>query len=483
LLRRKENERLGGNPVGGVMGYAALELMRRDVLGIILGSVFSFVGLLACAIAAVRGREVRLLLWQGIFSAMYGIRILVSVPASFHLLPRSVWSSQLQVNSVITYVILLPAMLFWLELSRGQLRRLLQVTLVVAGVMAAIGVGETLLTGRAFPLGIALNVLVIWTVSLLALANGIPSLSRKFLTVQSWVAASGAVLFACAALYVNLENLARKTPDEWIEPLALAAFIIALGYVAAEKTFADEKRLLAIESELEIARGIQNSILPREVPELKKLRISATYRPMAAVAGDFYDFVWADEHRIGVLIADVTGHGVPAALIASMIKVAVQSVTGCAENPSEVMRGLDRVLSGQLREQFVSAAYLWVDTEKGTAWYSAAGHPPLVRWDGKLERIESNGILFGVVPGSEYPVREIQLKPGDRFLMYTDGVSEPENGKGESFGDARLAEVIQRNAQRAGAELSEEMLGEIRKWQPSGMAQQDDITLIVLDVI
>lgn len=465
------------------MNQAELELLRQEVVAILLGSVFLFAGLVACGIALMRGREVRLLWWQGIFSAMYGLRILVQVPASFHLLPRSAWGSEAQVNSIITYLILLPAMLFWLELSKGQLRRILQATLVVSGVIAASGVCLTLLTGRIFPFGRALNILVIWTVSLLALANGIPGLSRRFLTVQSWVATAGAVVFAAAALYVNIANLVNITPNGFVEPLSLAVFILALGYVAAEKTFADEKRLLAIENELEIARGIQNSILPREVPELKKLRINATYRPMAAVAGDFYDFVWADEHRIGVLVADVTGHGVPAALIASMIKMAVQAVIGCAENPGEVLRGMDRVLSGQLQEQFVSAAYLWMDTEKGRAWYSAAGHPPLMKWDGKLERIESNGILFGVVPGSEYPVREIQLKAGDRFLLYTDGVIEPENGEGRSFGEARLEEVVRKNAGRAGAELSREVLGEIWKWQPSGVAQQDDMTLIVVDVI
>jgi len=465
------------------MGQAAIDVMRQDVLGIVLGSVFLFAGLVACGFALMRGRQVRLLLWQGIFSAMYGLRILVQVPASFHLLPEAVWGARQSVNSVLTDVILLPALLFWLELSKGLLRRMLQATLLAAGALAIVGVGTTLVTGRTFPLAGTFNVIVIWTVALLAVVNAIPGLSRRFLVVQSWVAAAGAVLFAAGALYVNTANLAKRTPNGFVEPLALGVFILALGYVAAERMFVDEKRLLAIESELEIARGIQNSILPRDVPELKNLRISATYRPMAAVAGDFYDFVWADEHRIGVLVADVTGHGVPAALIASMIKVAVQSVTGCAANPGEVMRGLDRVLSLQLQEQFVSAAYLWVDTEKGRAWYSAAGHPPLVKWDGQLERIESNGILFGVVPGSDYPVREIPVKAGDRFLLYTDGVIEPENGEGRSFGEAKLEEVVRNSAGRGGPELSEEVLRGIRTWQPAGMAQQDDITLVVVDVV
>ncbi|MGZ4732035.1 MAG: PP2C family protein-serine/threonine phosphatase [Terriglobales bacterium] len=104
-----------------------------------------------------------------------------------------------------------------------------------------------------------------------------------------------------------------------------------------------------------------------------------------------------------MLVADVSGHGVPAALIASMIKVAVQSVVSCAHDPAEVLGRLNRILSGQLRNQFVSAAFLWVDMEIAQALYSAAGHPALLCWrEGKLQHIESNGLLFGVAADADY---------------------------------------------------------------------------------
>jgi hypothetical protein len=120
-------------------------------------------------------------------------------------------------------------------------------------------------------------------------------------------------------------------------------------------------------------------------------------------------------------VADVTGHGVPAALIASMIKVAMQSVVTCAHEPREVLRGLNRILYGQLHDQLVSAAYLWLDTGNRKALYSAAGHPPLLRWrEGKLGGIESNGLLFGVNPEADYPVCDLSIHSGDRFLLYTD---------------------------------------------------------------
>jgi sigma-B regulation protein RsbU (phosphoserine phosphatase) len=168
-----------------------------------------------------------------------------------------------------------------------------------------------------------------------------------------------------------------------------------------------------------------------------------------------------------------------------MIKVAMQSVVTYADDPDAVLHGLESALSGQLRNQFVPAAYLWLDTENRKALYSAAGHPPLLRWrDGKLERFLSNGLLFGVKQESDaYPVCTMPIQPGDRFLLYTDGVTDPENASGDSFGDARLEQVVRHNQGRPPSALSEELLVEIRRWQLTSSTQQDDITLVVIDVL
>jgi serine phosphatase RsbU (regulator of sigma subunit) len=205
---------------------------------------------------------------------------------------------------------------------------------------------------------------------------------------------------------------------------------------------------------------------------------------MEAVAGDFCEFIAVDENRTGILVADVTGHGVPAALIAAMIKVAMQSVMHCANDPGEVLRGLNRILSPQLGAHLVSAAYLWLDTENRVGTYSAAGHPPLLQWrEGKLERIESNGVLLGVLPQPDYPVCGVEIKTGDRFLLYTDGVTEPENTRGDAFGDSKLEQVIRVNHSRSASELTQQVLSEIRQWQPTSVDQKDDITLIVVDIV
>ena len=163
-----------------------------------------------------------------------------------------------------------------------------------------------------------------------------------------------------------------------------------------------------------------------------------------------------------------------------MIKVAVQTIMPCAGNPAEVLQELNRILFPLLHDQFVTAAYLLIDTQNRKALYSGAGHPPLLLLRGShLERIESNGIVFGVMSEPEYPVCEMPICPGDRFLLYTDGVIEPENASGASFGDYKLEQVVRDNQSRSPSELVNQLLSEIRQWQPTKTAQQDDITIVV----
>jgi phosphoserine phosphatase RsbU/P len=248
----------------------------------------------------------------------------------------------------------------------------------------------------------------------------------------------------------------------------------------------DERRLLLLDDELAIARQLQFSILPERMPQIAGLEIAAVYKPMSAVAGDFYEFLVADERHVGFLVADVSGHGVPAALVASMIKVASQAVNSCPNDTTQVLRRIGSILNKNIRGQLVSAAYLWMDMAARRATYSAAGHPPLVRWrktDSTFTRIESNGLLFGVNAVSQYPICNFPLLAGDRFLLYTDGLSEPENQAGEPFGERRLERILRENQSRSVSELSELLPAEISAWRPSNVAQQDDITMIVVDVL
>jgi sigma-B regulation protein RsbU (phosphoserine phosphatase) len=438
-----------------------LPVISREQLAVIMfGTVYVFIGLAACAFAAVRRREeVRLFLWLGVWSAMCGTRLLAESPAVVGVLPQWIQFRVPFVWTVVVYLVLPVATRAWLELSIGRVRVFLRAVVCVSALIGTAGIVIFVVTGSRDKLLAYNNLLAVVALVVLVVVVLVPQLSRKFLVLPD-----RAVVVAVS--------------------LAFAALLFSFGYVAVRNLLANERRLTSIESELEIAREIQASILPSGNPELKNLCVCAAYRPMEAVAGDFYEFVAVDENRTGILVADVTGHGVPAALIAAMIKVAMQSVMHCANDPGEVLRGLNRILSPQLGAHLVSAAYLWLDTENRVGTYSAAGHPPLLQWrEGKLERIESNGVLLGVLPQPDYPVCGVEIKTGDRFLLYTDGVTEPENTRGDAFGDSKLEQVIRVNHSRSASELTQQVLSEIRQWQPTSVDQKDDITLIVVDIV
>jgi phosphoserine phosphatase RsbU/P len=458
-------------------------VLRGQLVEISAGTVFTFIGLTACAIAAIRRSGVRLFLWLGIWSAMYGL--LTRSPAVVAALPKWLQSSVPYANATNTYLVVVVAFFAFLELTVGKLRRVMKIILVAGIGVAVAGIGWVALGGTEDKFIQYNYVVTVCGLGVLLAVLLVKKLSEQYLVLLNrGVLAAGTLVFVSVALWVNLSRaLLRYSIPHYVNHLGFALLLFSLGYVGVQMAVTSERSLLSIEKELEVARQLQFSILPTTIPETQNLRIAVCYRPMAAVAGDLYEFVGADGKRIGLLVADVTGHGVPAALIASMIKVAMQLVESCAHDPRELLRGLNHILFKQIHEQYVSAAYLWIDTERGKAWYSAAGHPPLLRWrEGKLERIESNGLLFGVIEDPEYPVRELTIRTGERLLLYTDGLIEAQHGSGEFFGDRKMEEVIRKNQSRPPAELLEQMLSEIRAWQPASQPQQDDITLVVIDV-
>ena len=467
-------------------------MLRGEIASIIFGTMFLFFGVIACAIAAIRRRTgVRLMLWLGVWSAMYGLEELTQLSAVEAVLPHWVQVSVPYLNTTISYLILVVATLAFLELNVGKIRFFIWGVILVALAIGLAGITIFIVTGSDDKLMPENNLVAACSLFVLATVVSVPRLSRKFLALPNRaVLVPGTLIFALQAVYTNLARTLHYRALSISSTLGFAVLLFSFSYVALQMVFTSERRLLTIDKELEIARKLQFSILPSSIPEIENIRIAAAYQPMTAVAGDFYEFLPVDQHRAGFLVADVSGHGVPAALIASMIKVAMQSVTAWTHEPAEVLRRLGSVLSGQLREQYVSAAYLWVDTEARQARYSAAGHPPLLCWraaDGALIRIESNGMLFGVNLGialdGDYPVCDIPLAPGDRLLLYTDGVVEPENAAGESFGDHKLEQIMRANVASPASELSERLLAEVRAWQPASLSQQDDITLLVIDVL
>ncbi len=208
------------------------------------------------------------------------------------------------------------------------------------------------------------------------------------------------------------------------------------------------RQLLFINNELEMAREIQLSILPQEIPRIKGLEITARYLPMSSVAGDFYDFIGVDEKRVGILVADVSGHGLAAALIASMLQVALAAQCAHASDPARVLAGLHEALRGKFQHHYVTAVYVFVDMEKKCMSYAGAGHPPLLLWRASTEtasELVENGLPLGLLPHATYSVGQIQVEPGDKAVLYTDGIVETESPTKEEFGIDLFKGFLQSN--------------------------------------
>jgi len=203
---------------------------------------------------------------------------------------------------------------------------------------------------------------------------------------------------------------------------------------------------------------------------------------MTAVAGDFYDFVEIDDHRLGILVADVSGHGVPAALLASMVKVALASQHARADRPAALMAGLNGALCGRLAGQFVTAAYLFIDARVASMRYAAAGHPPMLRLRRsglEVVEIEKNGLALGFSDQAEYDEMEQRLEAGDRLLLYTDGLIEAANRSDELFGIERVKTSIVAAAGLPPDEAADAVLTTMDAW--SGQPAGDDLTIIFVD--
>ena len=246
------------------------------------------------------------------------------------------------------------------------------------------------------------------------------------------------------------------------------------------------RQVLAVNHELEMARQIQLSILPSRPPAVPGLEIAARYLPMTTIAGDYYDYLPIDEKRLGILVADVSGHGAPSALITSMLKIVLAEQAAHASDPARVLDGMNTALCGKFDRHFVTAAYVFVDTENHVLRYAGASHPPLMLWQAanrKAEAIEENGLLLAQFPEETYTSVEMTFAPGDRVVLCTDGVSECPNPEREEFGVERVLEFLDEHRQLKAEAFSDAVIDALFQWsnQPRGTNQHDDITLLAID--
>ena len=432
-----------------------------------------------------RKRKDRTLLYFGVFVTLYAARIFIREQPliSVFAIPHAIAG---HIERAITFTIMLPSLLLCLEIVQTRWRRVIQWILGVQLVFAALAIPLNLIGIASRETDIANSILVLGAGILLIVFLFFLRPPGR-LAPELRVVAVGLGVFGLFVLRANLAGL-RILPGRDVEPIGFLFLVCTLGYLVAHRIITKEENLFAIQKELEIAEQIQTSILPREVPRPAGIEIAARYLPMSAVAGDFYDFLTFERNHLGILIADVTGHGVPAALIASMLKVAFASQAAHADDPARVLAGLNKALCGKFEDHFVTAAYLYADLDSKVIRYAGAGHPPILfknRSNGEARSIEQNGLFLGMFPEADYSSIEMRLQPGDRYLLYTDGLPESKNTSGEEFGISRCLKILNTHAALSSGAMADRILNDISSWSAdekgSDRQQDDDMTLIVLD--
>jgi len=294
------------------------------------------------------------------------------------------------------------------------------------------------------------------------------------------------------AIFISLweSEQAMQRSDEVMRPFraeisgTFAADRVDVEYYEVGENLVQEIRERElVEQELELARSIQQASLPREVPTLEGWQIVPFYRPAREVGGDFYDFFKLDDDRVGVVVGDATGKGVPAALVvsatSSMLK-AVARVLG-SSSPGEVLSQVNETLLARIpANMFVTCFYAILDPKSATLSYANAGHdlPYLRRSDGDVEELRARGMPLGLMPGMGYEENEIELGADEGVLFYSDGLVEAHDQRGEMFGFPRLRALVAKHNEEE--PLGDFLMEELYSFVGEGWEQEDDITLLTL---
>lgn len=234
--------------------------------------------------------------------------------------------------------------------------------------------------------------------------------------------------------------------------------------------------------QLEIAKKIQESLLPQKIPEFRELEICCHFEPAIEVAGDYYDIVQL-KNKLFLIIADVSGKGVPASLLMSSFRSAVRIFLEVTQElPQIVSKVNNHIAQNEIADRFVTAFCVLLDVAEGKLKYVNAGHDPLILYRPREDRffeISNEGIPTGIFEGEVYEEDEFTTEPGDVWLLYTDGIPEARNDLKQEFGFERMKEVIKKNHQKTAKEIKAKLSESLKEFV-QGAPQHDDITFIIL---
>ncbi len=241
-------------------------------------------------------------------------------------------------------------------------------------------------------------------------------------------------------------------------------------------------RLEVHEQELQRASEIQQSLLPKEIPQLPEFAIATAWHPARAVGGDYFDVLRLNGNRLAICIADVSGKGVPAALLMANVQASLRASVRDLDSPARVCT----IVNGMLHESIAANKFVTffcgvLDASTRTFRYCNAGHPyPILVSAGVVHTLDQGGAVLGVFPSWDYQDSSVNLKSGDRLLLFTDGIAEAEGAQGEEFGLERIAAFGKSHAGSSAVDLTEQLLAQASDF--CGAQFQDDATLVVVAV-
>jgi serine phosphatase RsbU (regulator of sigma subunit)/predicted ester cyclase len=267
-----------------------------------------------------------------------------------------------------------------------------------------------------------------------------------------------------------------KIAEEWAASRGLSEI---LRTQRLEQEISERER---IEQELRVARTIQQASLPKEVPTLQGWQISPFYQPAREVGGDFYDFFELPNGRVGIVVGDATGKGVPAALVMASARSMLRAVAQNSESPGDVLRRVNDTLVTDIPpNMFVTCFYAILDPNSGSLTYANAGHDlPYVHQGDSAEELRARGMPLGLMPQMSYEEKEIVFDAGEAALLYSDGLVEAHDPKGEMFGFPRLRALVAEHGAEESS-LGDFLLEKLYTFVGEGWEQEDDITLLTLE--
>jgi phosphoserine phosphatase RsbU/P len=293
------------------------------------------------------------------------------------------------------------------------------------------------------------------------------------------------LLLAATLLYLGADQLRQPVLLPWVITFSVTTVVAILAlslYRFKVQLDASRNELMRADAELDFARKVQEALFPRKLPPRGGLEFTAVCIPARGISGDYYDIHELDDGRLMIVIADISGKGISAAILMANLQALVRVIAHSDLTPSMVCSRLNYHLSEVTDfSRFATLFYAeWLPSERLLRYVNAGHNPPLLVNDNRCLRLETGGIPLGIFQESDYETGEATLMPGDLLVLYSDGITEAGQSTGKEFGEERLRTLVQAGRNRPLPELQSLILDEVRRWTET--EPDDDITLLMARV-